>query len=74
MTITHYGLYRREVPNSPMIKEANFFEEQKNRSKPGESWFKNWEPIEDANTIGDARRKIAKKYNVELSHIYLDEY
>lgn len=71
--ITHYGLYREHVPNSPGIKEAHFFEEQKRTSNPEETWWKAWEPIEDAKSIGDARRKFAAMKGVTLSHIYLGE-
>lgn len=65
--ITHYGLFRSIAPQSPMIKEAGFFRDQGGLS---EEWGKTWEPIENATGIGDARRKIAIKYGVNLSHIY----
>lgn len=68
--ITHYGLFRENIPHSPMIKEASFFESEGGLK---DNWGKTWEPIEDASSIGDARRKLAKKYNVELSWIYFDE-
>lgn len=68
--ITHYGLFRPNVPNSPMVKEAKFFESQGGLS---DEWGKAWEPINDATSIGDARRKLAHKYGVTLSHIYLGE-
>lgn len=73
MAVTHYGLWRDNVPNSPMIKEASFFLEQKAQSRPGETWHAAWEPIEDCETIGQARRKMAEKYGHPLSHIYSDE-
>lgn len=68
--ITHYGLFRQHVPNSPMIKEADFFAEQGGLTQ---DWGKNWEPITGATSIGDARRKIATKYGVTLSPIYSGE-
>lgn len=76
MTITHYGLFRESVPNSPMIKEADFFREQRLESKKSENdthWYLAWEPIHDATSIGDARRKFAAAKGVELSHIYSRE-
>lgn len=69
--ITHYGLFRKHVPNSPMIKEAEFFISQKGNV---EEWGKSWEPIEDCKTTGEARIKIANKYDVKLSHIYMGEF
>lgn len=68
--ITHYGLFRPQVPNSPMIKEVEFFKDQGGLLK---EWGKSWEPIEDCTSIGEARRKIASKYNVTLSPIYYGE-
>lgn len=68
--ITHYGLFRPDVPGSPAIKEAAFFRSQGGLEK---RWGRSWEPIEDATSIGDARRKMAEKYGVKLSHIYMDE-
>lgn len=69
-TITHYGLFRANVPRSPMIKEAGFFAEQGGLTEP---WGQAWEPIDGCMTIGEARRKIAEKYAVQLSPIYSDE-
>jgi hypothetical protein len=68
--ITHYGLYRQQVPNSPMIKEALFFEQQGGLKDP---WGGAWEPIYNAASVGDARRKFAASKGVELSHIYFGE-
>ena len=68
--VTHYGLFRPSVPNSPMIKEAGFFVGQGGLR---EDWGESWEPITDAGSIGEARKKIAEKYGVELSHIYWGE-
>lgn len=68
--VTHYGLFRPQVPASPMIKEAEFFASQGGLT---EDWGKSWEPIHDALSVGDARRKIAEKYSVTLSHIYFGE-
>lgn len=68
--ITHYGLFRKDVPNSPMVKEAKFFEQQGGLT---EAWGKNWEPIRGAKSIGDARRKFATSKGVELSSIYIGE-
>lgn len=70
MSITHYGLFRPEVPNSPMIKDADFFIAQ---GGTRDSWGKSWKPIHDAASIGDARRKLAAKHGVPLSPIYGDE-
>lgn len=67
---THYGLFRANVPNSPMIKEAAFFASQGGLTQ---AWGKNWEPIYGAESIGDARRKFAVKKGITLSIIYLDE-
>ena len=69
--ITHYGLFRENVPNSPMIKEAQFFLEQSENQT--HTWSKSWEPIFDCETIGDARRAFAEKHGVELSPIYHGE-
>lgn len=68
--ITHYGLFREIAPSSPMIKEADFFVEQGGLK---EDWGKKWEPIEDAASIGDARRMMATKYGIKLSPIYSGE-
>lgn len=68
--VTHYGVFREQVPNSPMIKEADFFESQGGLTQ---DWGKRWEPIIGCSTIGEARRKIAEKYNAVLSPIYRDE-
>jgi len=65
----YYGLFRERVPNSPMIKEGEFFKEQGGFTQ---DWGKSWEPIE-ASSIGDARRKLAEKYKVKLSPIYSGE-
>lgn len=73
---SHYGCFREAFPGSPMIKEASYFLEQKEeslRDYPHEKWFEDWEPIYNCNTIGEARRKIAEKYGVTLSHIYFGE-
>lgn len=70
MTLTHYGLFREHVPNSPMIKDADFFKSQGGLTQ---DWGKNWKPIFDANTIGDARRKFAAEHGVALSQIYWGE-
>lgn len=74
--ITHYGLFRESVPQSPMIKTADYFlilKENSRRDHPKDDWWKSWEPIHDCETIGDARRKLAEKYGVKLSHIYWGE-
>ena len=68
--ITHYGLFRVEVPSSPFIKTADFFRRQGGLIK---DWGKFWEPIADATSIGDARRKFAARHNVKLSSLYDDE-
>lgn len=68
--VTHYGQFREQVPGSPMIKEAEFFKSQGGLTEP---WGKHWEPIYDAKTCGDARRKIAAKYGATLSFLYLGE-
>ncbi len=68
--ITHYGLYRLQAPSSPMIKTAAFFERQGGLV---DAWGKFWEPIEDAASIGDARRKFAAEHGTYLSSIYEDE-
>lgn len=68
--ITHYGLFRLQVPSSPMIKTATFFERQGGLV---DDWGKLWEPIEDAASIGDARRKFAAKHGAALSPIYDNE-
>lgn len=68
--VTHYGLFRTVVPNSPMIKEADFFIRQGGLK---EEWGRSWEPIEDAMSIGDARRKFAAKHRVALSSLYDEE-
>ena len=68
--ITHYGVFRKHVPDSPAIKEASLFIDQGGLI---EDWGKNWEPIRGCKTIGDARRKFAASYKVKLSHIYLGE-
>ncbi len=65
--VTHYGLFRSVAPNSPMIKEADFFIGQGGLR---EEWGRSWEPIEDATSIGDARRKFAAKHGVALSSLY----
>lgn len=65
--ITHYGLFRKDVPTSPMVKEADFFREQGGLEQP---WGSNWEPIYRATSIGDARRKFAHRHGITLSHIY----
>ena len=62
--ITHYGCFREANPNSPMIKEADFFISQ-GGLKAG--WGDNWEPIHDATSIGDARRKFASEKGVDGS-------
>ncbi len=66
---THYVLFRAGVPNSPMVKEASFFKSQNGHL---EEWGRAWEPIV-AESIGDARRKIADRMGVTLSHIYMGE-
>lgn len=75
MTITHMGLHRPHVPNSPMVKEKSFFDSQVADTDPKDEdpWWTHWEPIEDCATIGEARRKIAAKYGNTLSHIYHGE-
>lgn len=66
--ITHYALLNKGNFRTIFIKEAEFFESQGGLTK---EWGKNWVPITDANTIGDARRKAAKKWGVDLPvHIY----
>ena len=70
MAITHYGLFRSQVPGSPMIKEAAYFESSGGLT---EEWGKKWEPIHDAGSIGDARRKFATSKGTELSLIYHGE-
>lgn len=65
--VKFYGLYRDCAPQSPSIKEADFFVRQGGLTDP---WGKAWEPVYGANTIGEARRWIADKYGVELSTIY----
>ena len=69
--ITHYGLFRKAAPSSPMIKEAEFFKSQGGLTQ---AWGKNWEPIRDASTIGEARRKFAIDKGVKLSSIYHGEH
>jgi len=61
--------WREHVPNSPMVKEGNFFREQGGLTS---DWGKHWEPIQ-ASSIGDARRKIAKHHGISLSPIYAGE-
>lgn len=68
--VTHYGLYRESAPDSPMVKEAEFFKSQGGLKA---DWGKAWEPIEDCNTIGDARRKFAESKGVRLSSLYANE-
>lgn len=65
--ITHYGLFRPSNPDSPMIKEFEFF-----RSQGGltEEWGKSWEAIHGAESTADARAIFAKSKNVKLSPIY----
>ena len=70
MTITHYGQFREHVPQSPMIKAADFFYEQGGHVS---SWGRSWEPILDCKTVGEARRKFAAAHNTTLSPIYDDE-
>jgi len=53
-----------------MVKEAEFFKSQGGLTQP---WGQRWEPIEDCQTVGSARRKMAEKYNHPLSHIYFGE-
>lgn len=65
--ITHYGLFRKDVPNSPMIKDAEFFQSQGGLT---EDWGQNWEPINDADSISSARHQFAKSKGVTLSPIY----
>jgi hypothetical protein len=69
MTIepTHYVLDRNG--SAPFVKEAGFF-----RSQGGltEEWGKKWVPV-IASSIGDARRKAAEMFGVELSPIYAGE-
>ena len=69
-TITHYGCFRKDVPNSPMIKDAGFFVSQGGLTK---DWGTYWKPVFDATSIGDARRKVAMEHGVELSPIYSGE-
>lgn len=64
-----FVLWREQVPNSPMVKEGDFFRSQGGNVK---EWGRNWQPI-DARTIGDARRKIAAQHGVTLSPIYSGE-
>lgn len=68
--ITHYGLFRTAVPESPMIKEAEFF---KSQGGLVDAWGKNWEPIINATSIGNARRQFALAKGVRLSPIYHGE-
>lgn len=68
-TAPFYVLWREHVPNSPMVKEGNFFRQQGGLT---DDWGKSWEPI-DAKTVGDARRKFAESRGVTLSHIYWGE-
>lgn len=68
MAVTHYG--HVNAGQAVFIKTAAFFLEQKRQSRPGETWHSAWEPIEDCETIGQARRKYAKAKGVELSHIH----
>lgn len=65
----YFVLWREGVPNSPMVKEGDFFREQGGLTQ---EWGRNWEPI-NASSIGDARRKIAARHGFELSHIYAGE-
>ena len=65
--VTHYGFYRADVPQSPMIKDACMFREQNGHFS---EWGKAWEPIYDCNTIGDARRKFAELKGIKLAAIY----
>lgn len=67
-TITHYGLFRKQVPNSPMIKEAEFFHQQGGLV---EKWGESWEAIHSAISVEDARRKFAESKGVVLSSIYM---
>jgi hypothetical protein len=67
MAITHYGLFRILVPSSPGIKSAEFFKSQGGHKLP---WGKHWEPIHDATSVGDARRKFAATRGIRLSPIY----
>lgn len=68
--ITHYGLHRAHVPRSPMIKTAEYFRAQGGLS---EGWGKAWEPIYEAPTCGEARRRFAASKGFELSPIYFGE-
>jgi hypothetical protein len=69
-TPTHYGLFREICPDSPMIKEANFFIKQGGLV---EEWGQHWEPIYGASSIGEARRMFARTKGVALSSLYFDE-
>jgi hypothetical protein len=74
--ITHYGLFRTGIPESPMVKEADFYlaqREESLRTNPKDNWHLNWEPLYDCETIGQARRSIAARYNVKLSKAYSDK-
>ncbi len=70
MAITHYGLFRESAPGSPMIKTIDLFRQQNGLT---DSWGESWEPIEDAASIGGARRIFAKNKQIKLSFIYDDE-
>lgn len=68
-TAPYYVCWRPHVPNSPMVKEGNFFRSQGGLT--GE-WGTHWEPIV-ATSIGDARRKCAAAHGETLSPIYSGE-
>lgn len=70
MAVTHYCLFRAALPASPMVKEADFFVAAGGLEK---DWGKGWETVEDATSIGDARRKFAALKGVTLSPIYHGE-
>ena len=69
--ITHYGLFRENVPGSPMIKTAELFNAQSENGR--HTWSHSWEPICNCSSVGEARRKFAEAKGVELSPIYDDE-
>lgn len=68
-TAPFYVLWRDSVPNSPMVKEGDFFREQGGLE---EDWGKYWIPVQ-ASSIGHARWSVANAMGVELSPIYAGE-
>lgn len=70
--ITHYGFFRSEAPNSPLIRDAETFTEQEETLKQ-EFQDGVWEPIEDCKTNGEARRKFAASKHVALDSRFWGE-